>query len=81
MATFQRYGMSEFKTLVNATTFNVVKNPKTSKLFVAATNGQSYKCQGDIDVKQPVEWLVVDGEVDDACLINQGRGTEVLASF
>ena len=81
MPTFQRYGMSEFKELVKATSFDVVKNPKTSKLFVAGTNGHSYKCQGDIALTEGVEWLVVDGEIDDACLINKGRGTEVLASF
>jgi hypothetical protein len=81
MATFSRIGMSEFKTMCGATTFDVVRNPKTNKLFVSGSNGHSYKCQGDLDPAQPVEWLLVDGSVEDACLINKGRGSEVLASF
>ena len=73
--------MTEFKEMVKATVFEVIKNPKTEKLFVSGSNGVSYKCQQSIDLKQPVEWLVADGLIDDACLINKGRGTEILASF
>ena len=79
--TYTRYGVNEFKKLIGADTLDVVRNPNTEKLFVAAGNGKNYKCQGDLNTNEGVEFLVVDGELDEACLINKGRGASVVLSL
>ena len=83
MNNFKRIGMLEFKALIGCNTIDVIKNPHTSKLFASASNGDVFKAQGDLDVTQPVEWLVQDGDLKAACLINKGRGQSAapLATF
>lgn len=76
----KRLGMAEFKAAVKAEVMDVVKNPNTGKVFVSASNGSVYRCQQSIQLNEPVEWLIEDGVLDDACLVNKGRAA-VLASF
>jgi hypothetical protein len=70
----RRIGVSNFKGLVGATAFKVVKNPKSGKIFVSGDNGHNYKCQGDLDPSKDVEFLVDTDDMDSACLINTDRG-------
>lgn len=61
--------ITAFKTEVGATKLEVVRNPNTNKLFVAADNGKNYKCQGNIDLNLPMKFIT-EGALDDACLAN-----------
>ena len=70
-----------FKHNVGATKLEVLRSPKSNKLFVAADNGLNYKCQQDLDVKAPMSILIPDGNLELACLINPKPGAEVLASL
>jgi hypothetical protein len=58
-----------FKAKVGATELNVVRSPKTQKLFLASDQAR-WKCQGDIDKQLPMAILVPDGDLDKACLVN-----------
>ena len=62
--------VAAFKQAVGATTLNVVRNPNTGKLFASADDGTNYKVQGDIDPQERMVFLVPDGVLEDACLIN-----------
>lgn len=76
MANVKFVTVAEFKTAINSSSLSVVKNPKTDKLFVADnTNGKSYKCQADLDKTKPVVFLIEDGDLDGACLINGNNNT------
>ena len=78
---FARIGITEFKRQIGAEKLDIVKNPKTDKLFVSASNGSVYRCQQDLDIKADMEWLVEDGNLSGACLINAGRGASVVLSL
>ena len=70
----QNIGISEFKAKIGAEKISVIKNPATGKLFTSATSGHNFKCQQDIDLQKPMTFLVEDGVIETACLINVGRG-------
>lgn len=81
---YQRMGVKEFKDLIGASSIEVLRNlnTDTNKLFIGASNGKNYKCQQNIDLDKPLEFLIVNGIVEDACLINKGNGgAEVLAEL
>ena len=68
--------VDEFKEEIGASTIQVLKNPKTGKLFMSA-NGNSYKVQQDIDAGEDMKILVPDdGGIEDACLVNVAGGAE-----
>lgn len=70
----QNIGISEFKAKIGAEKISVIKNPATGKLFASASSGHNFKVQQDIDLKTEMVFLVEDGVIDTACLINAGRG-------
>ena len=74
-------GMAEFKTQSQNTSFEVLVNPKTTKLFVSGSSGNNYKVEQGIELKNEVVWLVEDGNLDEACLINKRTQATVLATF
>lgn len=80
-AVYSRLGVAEFKSHIGASALDVVRNPKTGKLFVSASNGAIFRCQGDLDTSVPMEFLIVDGDVSAACLINKGRGANTIISL
>jgi hypothetical protein len=80
MSNLTRLGITEFKESIGATSLDVVKNPKTQKLFVSTSNGNTYKCQAAIDLSKPVEMLIPDGDLGSACLVNKGTNN-VLATL
>ena len=63
--------VSEFKTRIGkpSATINVVKNPKTGKLFMDI-DGHYYKVQADINPEERMRVLVPEEGIDEACLIN-----------
>lgn len=63
--------ITAFKTAVGATTIRVLRNPHTGKLFASADNGQNFRVEAEIDPAKPMNFLVSDGNLDDACLINE----------
>lgn len=75
-----RLGVSEFKAAIGASSFDVVKNPKTQKLFVSASNGSTYRVQASINLSEGVEMLVPNGDLTNACLVNKGTNN-VMATF
>lgn len=76
----KRLGMAEFKAAIGAASVDVIRSPRTGKVFVQGSNGAVYRCQQSINLSEPVEWLIEDGLLAEACLINKGRAA-VLASF
>lgn len=64
-------GIPQFKALTGATKFNFLKNPKTTKLFVAGDDGRNYKAEQDIDYKKPIVVLMDDDDLETACFINE----------
>jgi len=63
--------VAQFKAAVGAETISVLRNPQTSKLFMATNTGQNYKVQQDIDVKKEMRVLVPEnGNLEEACLTN-----------
>jgi len=79
--TFGFMSINLFKQNVGATKLDVLRNPNTNKLFVAADNGTNYNCQQDLDVKLPMSILIPDGDMTKACLINPKPGADVIATL
>ena len=69
--------VTQFKEKVGATSFEVLKNPKTSKLFLAGDNGENYKVEGAIDNRKEMRMLIEDNDLANACLVNVKPGAEV----
>lgn len=80
MSNLTRLGVTEFKTTIGATSLDVIKNPKTGKLFASASNGNVYRVQASIDLSAPVEMLIPDADITNACLVNKGTNN-VMATF
>lgn len=73
--------IAQFKAEINASELNVVKNPKSGKLFLSASNGSNYKVQGDLDVNESMCVLIPNGVIADACLINAEKSNNTLATL
>ena len=72
--------LADFKTATNVAKFDIVKNPKTGKLFMSA-NGKAWKVKAEIDLQSPMTILIPEnGNLDEACLVN-GSSENVLASI
>ncbi len=72
--------VEEFKSHIGTTILDVVRNPKTNKLFMS-TGSKSYKVQQNIDLALPLRILIPETGIDDACLINASGGAEVLGTL
>jgi hypothetical protein len=72
--------VAEFKEQVGATSIEVLKNPKTQKLFLSA-NGETYRCQQDIDKSGDMRMLIPEEGIADACLVNVSGGAETQFSL
>lgn len=70
----------QFKQTIGCESFQVVKNPKNDKLFVSTSNGKTFRAQQSLDVTKPISWLIPDGNIEDACLINASE-QNVVATF
>jgi hypothetical protein len=59
----------EFKDYFDLDKAEVIKNPNTGKLFVAAGKHR-WKCQQDINFDLPMRFKVLNEDYDNACLEN-----------
>lgn len=73
--------MERFKEAIGSASIVVKRNPKTDKLFAVADDGSVFRVQGDLDPKKPVEWIVKAGDLENATLVNEGRGAQAIATF
>ena len=79
--TFGFMTVSSFKENTGIKSMQVLRSPKSNKLFVAADNGSNYNCQQDLDVTKPMSILVPDNDIAKACLINPSSSAEVLVTL
>jgi len=61
--------VTAFKSSINASKLEVVFNKNTNKLSVLADDS-FFRCQQNIDTTKPMAFLVPDGILEDACLVN-----------
>lgn len=73
--------MERFKAEIGTTSIVVKENPKTKKLFAVADDGSVFRVQGDLNAEKPVEWIVKGGDLENATLVNVGRGAATIATF
>jgi hypothetical protein len=76
--TFMSVG--EFKEQIGASSIEVLRNPKTDKLFLSA-GGATYRCQQDIDKNADMRMLIPEEGINDACLVNVSGGAETQFSL
>jgi len=79
MANLLQLSVSQFKVEFKCDAFTVLRNPKTGKLFVSTDNGMNFRCQADIKLASPVQFIGEDKA--NLCLVNIGQGAEVLGTF
>lgn len=73
--------MNQFKEAIGSASIEIKRNPKTGKLFAVAEDGSVFRVQGDLDPKKPVEWIVKSGDLENATLVNEGKGAATIATF
>jgi hypothetical protein len=59
-----------FKKAIGVSKLDIVLNSKTNKLSVLADEDSFYRCQQDLDPKGHLAFLIPDGILEDACLVN-----------
>ena len=69
-----------FKKAVGASKLDIVLNAKSNKLSVLADEDSFYRCQQDIDPKGHMAFLIPDGVLEDACLVNTSTDGSPLAT-
>lgn len=67
----KQVSVANFKELTGASSFDIVENPNTNKLFAAGDNGKNYKVEGSIDFKKDIVVLIDDEDLDNSCFINK----------
>lgn len=70
--------VAAFKKAIGAAKLTVVLNSNTSKLSVLSDEDVFYRCQQSINLKGRVAFLVPDGDLDNACLVNVKEGNSPL---
>lgn len=73
--------VEQFKEQVGTTSMQVLKSPKTNKLFLSTAEGDCYKVQQDIDGSKEMKMLIKDGDLSEACLVNISGGAEEMFSL
>jgi len=69
--------IDQFKQELGITEASCLVNKKTGKLFLSASNGQTYKVQQDINPKEEMKVLIPeDGDMSEACLVNVSNQAE-----
>jgi hypothetical protein len=59
-----------FKKATGLSKLDIVLNSKSNKISVLGDDTSFYRCQQDIDPKGNMAFLIPDGILDDACLVN-----------
>ena len=80
--------IDEFKAATNVTAIDIVKSPKTQKLFASAA-GKNYRVQGDLDPAKHIDFLYEDdkdakneagekvGGIENGCFVNSNQDNVV----
>ena len=74
------YSIAGFKKAIGASKLDIVLNAKSNKLSVLADEDSFYRCQQDIDPKGHMAFLIPDGVLEDACLVNTSTDGSPLAT-
>jgi len=62
--------VQEFKTRLNAAKVDIVRSPKTSKLF-ASVNGTAFKVEQSLHSKEEIKFMYTDeAAFTDGCFVN-----------
>ncbi len=71
----------ELKSRLNTQTLDIVKSPKTSKLF-GNTGSANLRVEQSIDLKKPVKFMYEsDDTFNDGCIVNVTESNNVVASL
>lgn len=70
--------VAEFKAAIGATKLEILKSPKTDKLFMSADGNRNFKVQGDINPQEDMRVLIPEDDIDQACLVNVSGGAEAI---
>jgi hypothetical protein len=62
--------VAAFKKVAGLTKLDIVLNSKSDKISVLGDDTTFYRCQQSIDPKGHMAFLIPDGILDDACLVN-----------
>lgn len=62
--------IAAFKKATSTSKLEIVHNENSGKLSVLADDDSFFRCQQDIDPKGRLAFLVPDGNLDEACLVN-----------
>ncbi len=69
----------EFKTKIGASKIEIVKSPKTNKLFAHTSDGTNYKVEQAIDLKQPLRFMYeTEDTFSEGCIISVPESNNVL---
>lgn len=69
--------VEELKSSLGVTSFEVVRNPKTSKLFISYGSNEVLRVEQAIDFSKPVSFGYTE-VVTDGCLINTKQNNVVM---
>ena len=70
-----------FKAQLGCESIQILRNPKTNKLFASLDTGGNIKVEQAIDTSKDMVVLVEDGNLTDACIINKRETAEILATL
>ena len=80
MATFSRISIATFKELTSSDFLELIKSPKTQKLFLVNQDGHKFNVHQDIDAQGDCEILCVnDNDEVSYCLVN--RNASAIRTF
>ena len=72
--------MSEFKERVEENKVEVIRSPKTNKLFLSGEKN-NWKVQEHFDASKETRMLIPDGDLEQACVVNVKNVSEVIATY
>lgn len=76
--------IADFKTSLGIKSLQVLEREKedgTVTNFVATETGKTFKAKQGIDVAKPMTFLIPDGVMDNACLVNTSNAAKTLATL
>ena len=68
------YSLNEFKSVINSSSLQIVKNPNTGKIFAVSEDGQKFKVQQDLDMNKPIGFIhSTDESFEQGCICNMSE--------
>lgn len=79
MANFQHLSIQQLKEQLSIDVLQIIRSPKTQKLFGAGSNGVNLRCQQAIDVDKPISFFYDTevGGVEDGCIVNSAEDSVI----